>query len=499
MTQPDQPIARPDPVSPALRDPGSRRTLWVAIIAGVICFVAVAFSQNFLPEEADPEAEAATLAAGGAVGLEADLTFRLTIRLKDLMDTGPDPAAMLEGYARTDREKLYLAVTVAEVEDPGAGLAHLPVRALEEDPSAEPPTEAEAEAAEAFWNDVDAFERIYVFARDGGEGSPVEAGVIDTATAEGLRLRHDFYADVALTHTLPTGTAEREALRTISAEAFGLFALLLVIGIAIPLGFLLFILAIVLIATGKIRPAFIPPAPGGSVFLETFALFVAAFLLLKIIMLLAEMAFGPEAGWLAFVAIILQWCLLLVPFWPLVRGMGWQRFAGTIGLHRGRGVLREIGAGLLGYLAGIPIFLGAVLLTLILVALSQQIMGEDAPPPSNPMFELLGGASPLVLVLFLMLATLWAPVCEELIFRGALYRHLRGYLPAVIAALVTAVLFGFMHNYGPLLTPPLIALGFNFALLREWRGSLIAPMTAHFLHNSVSLTLVILLMRSVMG
>jgi membrane protease YdiL (CAAX protease family) len=36
-----------------------------------------------------------------------------------------------------------------------------------------------------------------------------------------------------------------------------------------------------------------------------------------------------------------------------------------------------------------------------------------------------------------------------------------------------------------------MALGFGFALLREWRGSLIAPMTAHALNNGIVMTFLI--------
>jgi membrane protease YdiL (CAAX protease family) len=500
MTQPDQPAAPPDPATPALRDPGGRLALWIAVIAAVLCFLVVSFSQNFLPSRgSQAETEAAAATPGGPADFQADLTFRLTIRTQSLMDAGPDPAAVLSSTATSDREKLYLAVTLAEVDGPEAALAHLPTRKLEPDPDAPPPTQAQAEAEDRFWSDVDAFERIYAFAAGGGTGSPVEAGVIDEQAAAGLTDRHDFYARVALTHTLDRNAPERRELRSLGAAAVGLFAIVILACVAAVVGFALFFVAIGMLALGRFRPAFERPAPGGSVFLEVFALFVAAFLLLKIVLLLAEGLLGPESPVLTFGAIILQWCLLLVPFWPLVRGMSFERFAGTIGLHRGRGFLTEVGCGVLGYLASLPLFLGGVVLMLVLFAVRGAIFGPEAAPPSNPMFDLLGGASPLVLVLFLMLATMWAPLCEELVFRGALYRHLRGYLPAVAAALVVGLLFGFMHNYGPLMTPPLIALGFSFALLREWRGSLIAPMTAHFLHNSVSLTLAILLMKAVMA
>jgi membrane protease YdiL (CAAX protease family) len=40
-------------------------------------------------------------------------------------------------------------------------------------------------------------------------------------------------------------------------------------------------------------------------------------------------------------------------------------------------------------------------------------------------------------------------------------------------------------------------LGFGFAMMREWRGSLIAPMVAHFLHNATIMTFAILFFGSV--
>ena len=494
MTDHDQPVAPPDPGTPALQDPGGRAALWIAIFAAVIGYLVVSFAQNFVPETAPaPGTDAPALVGGGPVGFQPDLVFKLSIRLEKYMEASPDSAKMLAVYATTPHEKLYLSVAAGELEGPEAALEYMPVRTLAVEPAAPPPTESQNE----FWDDVDAFERIYVFARDGGTGSPVDAGVIDESTAAGLRVRHSYYAEVALTHTLAPGTPERDALRSVGPEFWMVLALVLCIGLAIVVGFMLFIVAIVSIATGRIRPAFVRPHAGGSVFLEVFALFVCGFLLLKIVSWTIDQLAPADATWPTFATLGLQWLLLAIPFWPLMRGMEWQRFAGTIGLHKGRGIAREMGMGILGYLAGLPIFLGAVMLTVILITIQQGLFPEQTAPPENPMIELVGGASPLMLVLFLALATTWAPLCEELVFRGALFRHLRGYMPAVVAALSVGVLFGFMHNYGPLMTPPLIALGFNFALMREWRGSLIAPMTAHFLHNATSLTLVILLMRTV--
>jgi len=97
--------------------------------------------------------------------------------------------------------------------------------------------------------------------------------------------------------------------------------------------------------------------------------------------------------------------------------------------------------------------------------------------------------------LFFLLATLWAPLTEEMIFRGALFKYFRGRLHWVFAGLLTATLFAFMHKYGPMLVAPLIALGFMFSFMREWRGSIIAAMTAHFIHNATLFIFMITLIQ----
>src|SRR5690606_38115484 len=116
---------------------------------------------------------------------------------------------------------------------------------------------------------------------------------------------------------------------------------------------------------------------------------------------------GESAPWAPAVGLGLQWSLLLIPFWPLVRhrfsprleGMHAQRFAGTVGLHRGRGFWREVGAGVLGYLAGVPVFVAGIALTLVLVTVWTSLTGGDSQTPANPLFDLIAGADPLMIAL----------------------------------------------------------------------------------------------------
>ena len=79
-------------------------------------------------------------------------------------------------------------------------------------------------------------------------------------------------------------------------------------------------------------------------------------------------------------------------------------------------------------------------------------------------------------------------------FRGAFYHHLRRRLPWPAAAIVVATLFAAVHPQGWAAVPALAGLGFAFAAIREWRGSIIASAVAHALNNGVVTLLLVLLL-----
>ena len=74
-----------------------------------------------------------------------------------------------------------------------------------------------------------------------------------------------------------------------------------------------------------------------------------------------------------------------------------------------------------------------------------------------------------------LLATTWAPIVEETLFRGALYRFLRSWSGVWVSALICGAMFGAIHPYGSQGIVQVAASGVMYALLREWRGSLVAP------------------------
>ena len=117
---------------------------------------------------------------------------------------------------------------------------------------------------------------------------------------------------------------------------------------------------------------------------------------------------------------------------------------------------------------------------------------DEAPVPNNPMIDIISSGNALFIVGFLSLAVIWAPLVEETVFRGALFRHMSSSLGVVIAALFSATLFAGMHGYGILFLPPLISLGATFAFIRAWRGSILGCMAAHALHNGFIMIMMIL-------
>lgn len=92
----------------------------------------------------------------------------------------------------------------------------------------------------------------------------------------------------------------------------------------------------------------------------------------------------------------------------------------------------------------------------------------------------------LVLVLFLV--TVMAPVAEELLFRGYVYRALRNGTGMWVAALLSGVIFGGIHlGSSPVgFIVPLCILGVGLALLYQWTGSLYAPVALHAFNNSIA-------------
>jgi len=114
-------------------------------------------------------------------------------------------------------------------------------------------------------------------------------------------------------------------------------------------------------------------------------------------------------------------------------------------------------------------------------------------PPSPDYLELLSENLPgsvLEVAVAYLAVGLAAPLGEELIFRGILFRVARQRWGWPRAAVLTALFFGVAH-WAPWHLFGLVALGLLLALLYQLTRSLLVPVAAHAAYNLVSLTLMI--------
>lgn len=488
-------VAEPATLKPREpRDRGTKRTLVIASVMAAVLWVLIVGLQR-LPdgEEPTPSAPVAGEAVPPAPGnAQLDLTAKMLLKI--LLDVGmPDPTApqQLAGYARLPEDFARVAIVAAEMQGPSEAQTWLKraAEALEkETPGTQSPAERAARVT-VMEEDLRVLGALYA--------DPQIAP--DAADREHLKKRYGWLGEVASTFGQAELKAEREALVSGGVLAFGfLIAFFGVVGLALVAGVVMLVLVLVGVTNRKVRATFMPPEPGGSVYMEVFALFLLGFLGVQVVSALISLA-GADRTTTLGITLGVQWLLVLVPLWPVVRGVPWSEARRAMGLTTGRGVMREVGSGIFAYLATLPVLFVAFLIGFILLAAQQlvtrMVTGEEAPPPSNVILELVAGAPWWKLLLFASLAVVWAPLVEETVFRGALYRHMRGKLGMVFAAILTAVMFALVHGYPLALMAPLITLGVSFAFMREWRGSVISCITAHALHNGSIMLLLLSLIK----
>lgn len=493
MTQPQSHL---EPLSDAPRRP--RAWPWWTVLV-LLC--SVIFGMHFVDKEIpttlpDPgTTDSPILKLYGRYMMGADQLMRSIAPPTSAAPSpfeSPEALKSLDDASPTIIERIRVVPIAGELIGPEAALARLD--AIDAELAADPSID------EGFRRDTATLRALYT-----DRGASLEQ--LDRTE---LLQRHHWFGRLALSFGKPDTDPFRaifaeQASRTMSAiVAFGVLLVVAVIS-----GFVLFIIGAILGASGSIKPAFhspgsslAAPLPATNSFLESFVLFLASFLVATLVAGIIHVLTGLDASY------VVVWVIPILALWPLSRGLSWPQLRASIGWHRGRGVLREVGAGILGYLAGIPVIVLGMALSLVIISLS----GTDASHPivnnvaAGGLFSILG--------LFLM-TTVWAPLVEESFFRGAFYAHLRGLprvptsalasrspivegaepaaptplrrgLSVLPAALIVGFVFAIIHPQGFGGVPVLTALGFNFCILREWRGSLIAPMVAHAMHNGVA-------------
>lgn len=495
-------------------DPGSRRAAWIFGLLSVVCIGIVIFLNQVSGQSSSTEKAAKAAAHTEVVDLADPFTLAAKMVLKlayafDAKDKATREMLLSQSQTpgidpskRPETERVREAIMQADIlgREEGPGAAEKLFKQMEAEFDERPDRlaraldEIEQKRIDQARADMATLRQIY-----GGQ-----ADAVSPEDRERLIVRHAWFGDVAFTFGKPNDDPKRvELLSGGIALIVTLLGVFFVGVVAVVGGVGCFIAMVVLMATGRIRRKFVAPASGGSFGWEILGAFLVTFLLFKAVGSLAIAALGTTTpsgdvqppAWFGYFAIGGQWLVALAIFFPLLRGVRFSEYRKLVGWTAPKGVFREIVAGIFGYLAGLPLLFGVAMVTVAVNAMYTKMAGEDKAQ-GNPILELVSKGDGTLIFLLFTLATIWAPIVEETVFRGGMYRALRGFLPMILASIVSAIAFGFMHGYFVLLLGPVITIGFIFALIREWRGSIIGPMAAHALNNATVLGLVFCLFKA---
>src|SRR5262249_20915222 len=108
------------------------------------------------------------------------------------------------------------------------------------------------------------------------------------------------------------------------------------------------------------------------------------------------------------------------------------------------------------------------------------------PPPFHPFLAVSAAArSGWIRLALLVAAAVLAPMLEELFFRGLLYGALRRRFGIPVGVVASAAVFSLLHPQLPLGFLSIFVLGAVFAVLYEWRQSLVPGMVMHAINNGI--------------
>jgi membrane protease YdiL (CAAX protease family) len=274
------------------------------------------------------------------------------------------------------------------------------------------------------------------------------------------------------------------------------------VGLVGLVGLIALIVTIALAAVGRLRSGIDARRAHHGIYAETFAIWLVVFFGLQIG---AELIGGLLPDLTLLIIFVAMLASLGVLIWPVLRGVPWSSVRADIGWTGGRQPIVEVLFGIGGYAMALPLLGIGLIITLVLVMIQTQMQGDlgtFAPSggPAHPIIVEISDGNLLMITQVLLLGVIAAPIVEETMFRGVLYRHLRDasrtlgtVLSIVVAVTVNGLIFAVIHPQGIVAIPALFALAAGFALVREWRGTLVPSMIMHGINNGLVLGLLSLI------
>lgn len=501
---------------------------WVVVI-GVVGFLMLAHA---MVSEDDPNAPPSTMEAGPN-GMP-DTALKLFLALKEYAPSTEAPIEFTDlGSVRQRLQSIILEREFHDPESAGKAMGRLrvelaAVRASDEaaDPATDPtfePTASELRLIELVDTLLSSEAESDSPRQDepkepiteadtpreadapGEANAPGEDGAkepnpsLDDSDRRFLRDELGWYATLLLYPPGSKSTERSDLVEEGAQKGFLMLAVMAAFGVMLLVGTFILLIAPGLLISQRIQPRFRHHTASSGLMIETFAIAMVLFVLGQIAG--EELLAATELSPTVVRPIAFFFCLLAL-LWPRFCGMKMGEIERNIGWNTGQGLGREILAAFPGYVIMVPLVVLGVIASALLMHYFEDpatLVTQPFEPitqPAHPIVpELLGGGN---IGSILFLAAVAAPIVEETLLRGLLYRHLREMsarwrfvLSVFFSTLVSSVIFAVIHPQGWAGVPMLTAIATALCLIREWRDSLVAPMIMHGVWNAGVLILLL--------
>lgn len=196
----------------------------------------------------------------------------------------------------------------------------------------------------------------------------------------------------------------------------------------------------------------------------------------------------PELIFGLVFALVLQVIIFIIALVPLLIRRKFDRR--LFGPTQPTGSWLALGFGLV---AGIATLFAAYGINILLTLL----VGVEDPVEQQLLQDAMAGGVTLLLAAFI--AVIVAPIVEEVVFRGILFRALGDRIGVWLGALISSAIFALIHIEvvvsQPVALGGLFAVGMVLALAYHWTGNLLVPVLGHAVFNAASIGLALAIDR----
>jgi membrane protease YdiL (CAAX protease family) len=332
----------------------------------------------------------------------------------------------------------------------------------------------------------------------------LDAPSLSDADRKYLREHMGWFGQLALAPAGGPQSDAREQLLAAAQRSAIVISVVIIFGLLAGfVGFAALVTFVIFASTGMAHSKLGPRSIFGGIYAETFALWMALYVAISLALSVIPFNTTLLKESKLFLQGLAMLASLVVLAWPVIRGVPWKQVRGDIGWTGGKLGWLEPFIGVVSYPAVVAPLVAALLVVLLIVSL--MALGQPAVDPHNdfsvehmtahPIVGLFNKSTPWLLVQMLLVASVVAPIVEETVFRGLLYRHLRdatyaaaSFGSSVASATISSFVFAIVHPQGVAAVPPLMVLAFMLCLLREWRGTLLPSMMLHAVNNAAVFT-----------